>query len=388
MDSVGVHHFEKLRLLRSGGYARVYLVQSKGLLSNGVFAMKIMEKALVLRRHYELRVLNEREILAKIAHPFVTKLYYAFQTKRYLYLVMQYCPGGPLQGFLTKARYLSETAVQFYAAELVVVLEYLHTLGIVHRDLTPNNILVHETGHLILCDFGNASRLDRSMRNFAATCKRRRRQQLCCCPNQVKPQDAGTYDLGPSSAPPTPPSLRPPKHIANDLLDDGECEYTAPEGFQNALPSTALDWWALGIIMFQMLFGTTPFQGTNDEETKRNILHQDLFLPIAPAVSPACRDLLFLLLEKDATLRMLAPSTLKAHAFFKSINWALVRHRRPPMSPPALDLSTMPSTATQHFCCDYSSTEGTEPEVDLPGFEHFGFTYDGRTPVYWEHDPA
>ncbi|KAF0749594.1 hypothetical protein AaE_006990 [Aphanomyces astaci] len=286
---VGLHNFVKIRLLGLGTHGRVYLVKAKGLALTGHFAMKVISKSDSVR-HDRVRLVHrtmtEREVLAIADHPFIVKLYYAFQTKRFLYMVLQHCEGGHLHQTIRIQThgFLPEHVARFYAAEVLVVLEYLHMMGVLYDDLKPKNILLRANGHIVLCDFDSSSIVNPMEHGATASSPGRRRRR--------RPWDC-----------------------------------------------LASDWWAFGVLLYQMLFAKTPFQGDNDEDTRQNILHDDLVLPYTPTVSPACRDLLFLLLDKNVRTRLKSNGAIKAHPFFQSIDWNRIQDQTPPLIPKAQPLA-------------------------------------------------
>lgn len=150
---VGPHHFIKLKLLGRGGIGQVYLVQLRG--TDKLYAMKVLTKDEMIQRNKVKRVMTEREILATANHPFIVTMYASFQTNVHLCFVMEYCAGGEFFRVLQRQprRRLRESAVRFYAAEVILALEYLHHMGFIYRDLKPENILMRENGHISLTDF-------------------------------------------------------------------------------------------------------------------------------------------------------------------------------------------------------------------------------------------
>ncbi|KAG0180315.1 serine/threonine protein kinase, AGC [Apophysomyces sp. BC1034] len=150
---VGPSSFSKVRLLGKGDVGKVYLVKQKG--TDKSMAMKVLSKREMLERNKVKRVLAEQEILTSANHPFIVTLHHSFQSKDYLYFVMEYCSGGEFFRALQSrpGRCLDEKGAKFYAAEVIAALEYLHLQGFIYRDLKPENILLHHSGHLMLTDF-------------------------------------------------------------------------------------------------------------------------------------------------------------------------------------------------------------------------------------------
>ncbi|KAI6946446.1 Pkinase-domain-containing protein, partial [Hortaea werneckii] len=204
--------FELLKTLGTGTFARVWLTKladRRKEESSKVFALKILRKVDVIRLKQVEHVRNERNVLAAVAgHPFITTMVASFQDAETLYMLLDYCPGGEVFSYLRRARRFNEPTSQFYAAEICLILEFLHeNEGVAYRDLKPENILIDADGHLKLVDFG-----------FAKKIENRETYTLCGTP-----------------------------------------EYLAPEVIRNTGHGTAVDWWAFGILIYEFLVGQPPF---------------------------------------------------------------------------------------------------------------------------------
>nr|AML77350.1 putative LOV domain-containing protein [Sabal bermudana] len=312
-EKIGLKHFRPVKPLGSGDTGSVHLVE---LLETGeYFAMKAMDKNAMLNRNKVHRASAEREILDMLDHPFVPTLYASFQTKTHICLVTDYCPGGELFLLLDRQplKVLKEDAVRFYAAEVIVALEYLHCQGIIYRDLKPENILLQRDGHVSLTDFDLSC---------LTSCK----PQLLFPNSQYKKkQTKGRIP---------PIFIAEPMRASNSFV--GTEEYIAPEIITGAGHTSAVDWWALGVLLYEMLYGYTPFRGKTRQKTFANILHKDLKFPGSISVSLPARQLMYRLLHRDPRNRLGScegANEIKQHPFFLGINWALVRC----MSPPKLD---------------------------------------------------
>ncbi|KAI3665000.1 hypothetical protein L6452_43615 [Arctium lappa] len=309
---IGLDHFKPIRPLGSGDTGSVHLVELKG--TDELFAMKAMDKAVMLNRNKVHRACIEREIIALLDHPFLPTLYTSFQTPTHVCLITDFCPGGELFALLDKQplKLFKEDSARFYAAEVVIGLEYLHCLGIIYRDLKPENILLQIDGHVVLSDFDLS---------FRTSCK----------PQVIKhPQPKRRR----SRSQPPPTFVAEPSTQSNSFV--GTEEYIAPEIITGAGHSSAIDWWAVGILLYEMLYGRTPFRGKNRQKTFANVLHKDLTFPSSIPVSLAARQLIHALLNRDPASRLGShggSNAIKEHAFFRGINWPLIRC----MSPPPLD---------------------------------------------------
>ena len=298
--------FEPLRCLGKGTYGTVLLVRQ---ISTGrLYAQKQFKKAsLTMRKQLVEQTKTERAILESInRHPFVVKLYYAFQDHEKLYLILEYAQGGELFTRMLTERMLPEDKAAFYMAEMVLALEHLHhNVGVVYRDLKPENILLDADGHVLLTDFGLS-----------------------------KVAVDGN-------------------HHCRSMT--GTLEYMAPEVLLQESYGTAVDWWSFGILGFDLLTGASPFRANNEAKIKYKILKQKLTLPFF--LSPDARDLLTRLLRKDPRKRLGAcmpkdMDTIKKHRFFRKIDWKKLELRE--IEPPIKPLITNPELA-ENF-----STEFTE----------------------------
>ncbi|OAD68922.1 hypothetical protein PHYBLDRAFT_22165 [Phycomyces blakesleeanus NRRL 1555(-)] len=312
---VGPASFQKIRMLGKGDVGKVYMVRQKN--TDKLFAMKVLSKREMLKRNKIKRALAEQEILTTSNHPFIVTLYHSFQSQDYLYFVMEYCMGGEFFRALQMrpGKCLTEQAARFYAAEVTAALEYLHLQGHIYRDLKPENILLHQSGHIMLTDF-DLSKGSRPPGN----------------PGVIK------------SSWPYQPLIINTRSCVDGIRTNsfvGTEEYIAPEVVKGCGHTSAVDWWTLGILIYEMLYGTTPFKGDHRNETFSRIVYQDPSFPNQPAphqtpISSACKNLLRKLLHKDEFKRLgsrAGAADIKQHAFFKTTNFALLRNATPPIQP-------------------------------------------------------
>nr|AML79437.1 putative LOV domain-containing protein [Nandina domestica] len=316
-EQIGLQHFRPVKPLGSGDTGSVHLVELCG--SGEFFAMKAMDKGVMLNRNKVHRACAEREILDMLDHPFLPALYASFQTKTHICLITDYFPGGELFMLLDRQplKVLKEDAVRFYAAEVVVALEYLHCQGIIYRDLKPENVLIQSSGHVSLTDFDLSC---------LTSCK----PQLLI-PNQDKKKQQKSQ---------APIFMAEPMRASNSFV--GTEEYIAPEIITGSGHSSAVDWWALGILLYEMLYGYTPFRGKTRQKTFANVLHKDLKFPGSASVSLHGKQLIYRLLHRDPKNRLGSregANEVKQHPFFRGINWALVRCTNPPtLEAPAFEM--------------------------------------------------
>lgn len=305
--TVGPQSFEKVRLLGRGDVGKVYLVKEKK--TNRLYALKIFSKAEMIKRKKIKRILAEQEILATSNHPFVVTLYHSFQSEDYLYLCMDYCMGGEFFRALQtrKRKCISEDSARFYASEVTAALEYLHLLGFIYRDLKPENILLHKSGHIMLSDFDlsvQASEVNKPTKTVSS---------------QSTMIDTKVFSEG---------------FRTNSFV--GTEEYIAPEVIRGNGHTAAVDWWTLGILIYEMLFGFTPFKGANSNETFCNVLKNDVVFPNNNDVTRVCKDLIKKLLCKNESKRLgskMGAADIKRHPFFKKVEWSFLRNQEPPLIP-------------------------------------------------------
>ncbi|XP_037550127.1 ribosomal protein S6 kinase alpha-3 isoform X2 [Nematolebias whitei] len=281
--------FELRKVLGQGSFGKVFLVRKiTGPDAGQLYAMKVLKKA-TLKVRDRVRTKMERDILVEVNHPFIVKLHYAFQTEGKLYLILDFLKGGDLFTRLSKEVMFTEEDVKFYLAELALALDHLHGLGIIYRDLKPENILLDEDGHIKLTDFGlSKESIDHENKAYS----------FC-----------------------------------------GTVEYMAPEVVNRRGHTQSADWWSYGVLMFEMLTGTLPFQGKDRKETMTMILKAKLGMP--QFLSAEAQSLLRNLFKRNPANRLGAGADgvegIKRHQFFSTIDWNKLFRReiRPPFKPAA-----------------------------------------------------
>lgn len=313
LKELGPEDFKFVKLIGKGDVGRVYLVNKKG--TKKLYAMKVLSKEEMLKRNKVRRVLTEQELLKTAKHPFIMTLYYTFQSKNFLYFVMEYCGGGEFFRTLQRQpnKRISETAAKHYIAEVVLALEYVHMLGFVYRDLKPENILLHSSGHIMLTDFD--------------LCKRANDAKL---PSVI--MSNGSFGKPKIRGIDTASSLGEMR--TNSFV--GTEEYIAPEVIRGNGHSFSVDWWTVGVLLYEMVYGFTPFKGDDRKATFKNILEREVGFPEYPNVSNACKNFIRKLLVKTEKKRLGSlhgAADVKKDTFFNNIHWALLRHSTPPIIP-------------------------------------------------------
>uniref|UniRef100_A0A7N5K7N8 non-specific serine/threonine protein kinase n=1 Tax=Ailuropoda melanoleuca TaxID=9646 RepID=A0A7N5K7N8_AILME len=286
--------FETIKLISNGAYGAVYFVRHKE--SRQRFAMKKINKQNLILRNQIQQAFVERDILTFAENPFVVSMYCSFETRRHLCMVMEYVEGGDCATLMKNMGPLPVDMARMYFAETVLALEYLHNYGIVHRDLKPDNLLVTSMGHIKLTDFGLSKVGLMSM-------------------------TTNLYE----------------GHIekdAREFLDKQVCgtpEYIAPEVILRQGYGKPVDWWAMGIILYEFLVGCVPFFGDTPEELFGQVISDEINWPEKDeAPPPDAQDLIALLLRQNPLERLGTGGAyeVKQHRFFRSLDWnSLLRQK-------------------------------------------------------------
>ncbi|ESO10538.1 hypothetical protein HELRODRAFT_96872, partial [Helobdella robusta] len=281
-------YFDLLKVLGQGSFGKVFLVRKiKGKDAGHLYAMKVLKKA-TLKVRDRVRTKMERDILAELEHPFIVRLFYAFQTEGKLYLILEFLKGGDLFTRLSKDVMFTEDDVKFYLAELALALSHLHKQGIIYRDLKPENILLDSDGHIKLTDFGLSKE---------SVFEENKTFSFC-----------------------------------------GTVEYMAPEVINRKGHDQTADWWSYGVLMYEMLTGQLPFQGANRKDTMTMILKAKLGMP--QYLSPDAQALLRCLFKRNPVNRLAGYGPngieeIKKQPFFSTINWEklFMKQVSPPFKP-------------------------------------------------------
>ncbi|KAM7254264.1 hypothetical protein ACFE04_031946 [Oxalis oulophora] len=347
---VKVDHFQFLRKLGSGDTGKVYKCKIDDSFCANVihdqclYAIKVVDIEAAAMKKKLNRVDMEREILRMLNHPFLPTLYAEFETKKYSCLIMDYCSNGDLFTLLQQQPgcKLSISNARFYAAEVLVALEYLHMMGIIYRDLKPENVLVREDGHIMLSDFDLSFICKKIPKTLSLETKDKPFINCVPCFSFTKKQNPKFYTtMLPHFDHKTSEKelcLEPTNARSNSFV--GTHEYLSPEMILGKSHGSGVDWWAFGVFLYELLFGKTPFRGQSNEKTLKNIVEKPLDFPKVCSRNKRdyeeiknAQDLIRKLLVKDPRKRLgniCGSAEIKKHQFFKGVNWALIRSVKPP----------------------------------------------------------
>ncbi|KAJ6559122.1 kinase-like domain-containing protein [Mycena vulgaris] len=281
--SLTIDDFELITVIGKGSFGKVMQVRKRD--TSRIYALKTIRKMHIVNRNEITHTLAERLVLAQVNSPFIVPLKFSFQSEQKLYLVLAFVNGGELFHHLQREQRFNEERARFYSAELLLALEHLHELDVVYRDLKPENILLDFTGHIALCDFG-------------------------LCKLNMKADDKTNTFCG------------TPEYLAPEILNGGGYNKT-------------IDWWTLGVLLFEMLAGLPPFYDEVTDRMYEKILNDPLVFP--PEISTDARSILTELLIRDPTRRLgvNGAAEIKKHAFFASTDFKKLLQKKiqPPFKP-------------------------------------------------------
>ncbi|PYI10248.1 serine/threonine-protein kinase gad8 [Aspergillus sclerotiicarbonarius CBS 121057] len=311
--SMKLEDFDLLKVVGKGSFGKVMQVMKKD--TGRIYALKTIRKAHIISRSEVTHTLAERSVLSQINNPFIVPLKFSFQSPEKLYLVLAFVNGGELFHHLQREQRFDINRARFYTAELLCALECLHGFKVIYRDLKPENILLDYTGHIALCDFG-------------------------LCKLDMKDEDRTNTFCG------TP-------------------EYLAPELLLGNGYTKTVDWWTLGVLLYEMLTGLPPFYDENTNDMYRKILQEPLTFPSTDIVPPAARDLLTRLLDRDPQRRLGAngAAEIKSHHFFANIDWRKLLQRK---YEPSFRPNVMGARDITNFDREFTSEAPQDSYVDGP----------------------
>ncbi|GJN73038.1 serine/threonine-protein kinase cot-1 [Purpureocillium lilacinum] len=322
-------NYTTVKIIGKGAFGEVKLVQKKG--DGKVYAMKSLIKTEMFRKDQLAHVRSERDILAESDSPWVVKLYTTFQDSYFLYMLMEFLPGGDLMTMLIKYEIFSEDITRFYIAEIVLAIEAVHKLGFIHRDIKPDNILLDRGGHVKLTDFGLSTGFHRLHDNNYY------QQLLQGKSNRPRDRNSVAIDqinLTVSNRSQINDWRRSRRLMAYSTV--GTPDYIAPEIFTGHGYSFDCDWWSLGTIMFECLVGWPPFCAEDSHDTYRKIVNwrQTLYFPDDITLGVEAENLIrSMVCNTENRLGRGGAHEIKNHPFFRGVDFDSLRRIRAPFEP-------------------------------------------------------
>ncbi|KAI9683828.1 MAG: Serine/threonine-protein kinase [Trizodia sp. TS-e1964] len=322
-------NFETLSIIGKGAFGEVKLVRRKT--DGTVYALKSLVKAEMFKRDQLAHVRSERDILSESDSPWVVKLYATFQDNIFLYMLMEFLPGGDLMTMLIKYEVFTEDITRFYMAQITLAIEAVHALGFIHRDIKPDNIILDRDGHIKLTDFGLSTGFHKLHDNnyyqqllAGKSSKARDRNSVSLDQINLTVSNRGQINTWRKSR----------RIMAYSTV--GTPDYIAPEIFGGSGYSFDCDWWSLGTIMFECLIGWPPFCAEDPHDTYRKIVawRETLYFPEDTHLGPEAEHLLrSLICNTENRLGRGGSHELKNHPFFRGVNWDQLRLIRAPFEP-------------------------------------------------------
>ena len=307
-EKQSIRDYEPIAIIGRGAFGEVFVCREKK--TGKIYAIKKIKKQVLIIKNQIRHVINEQIIMSKASTPWIVELKASFQEGDYLYLVMEYLPGGDLMNLLIEKDILTEKEAKFYISELILAIESIHNLDCIHRDIKPDNILIDKNGHIKLSDFGLAKisdklyeKEDEKYKNFLKN----------------KSNDKNTKMT----------------HNKN-FSCVGTAYYVAPEVLKKSGYDKDIDWWSVGIILYEMLVGYAPFCSKETTEVCYKVLNWKNYLKIPKKIklSEEVKDLIFKMIKNsDDRLGKNGAEEIKKHPFFKDVDWDNIRNSKAPFIP-------------------------------------------------------
>ena len=348
---ISIFDFEPLKIIGKGAFGEVRVC--KYIPNGDIVAIKKMKKEEMHKKNQVLHVRAERDVLSEAKNEWIVDLKFSFQDQNYLYLGMEFLPRGDLMSLLMARDILPEQEAKFYAAEIVLAIESVHKLDCIHRDLKPDNVLIDADGHIKLSDFGLSKKLDLKLLDNPGQNGPKMNYGNNMNNNNVK----GTnQNLSYAQQFSQFKNIKNKKRRAFAFSTVGTPDYIAPEVIRQKGYGQEIDWWSLGVIMFEMMIGYPPFFSESSTETCKKILDWKNTLNIRPEanISKEAEDILRKLInDPESRLGANGADEIKAHPFFKGIKW---NHIKETLIPPFI-----PELANNYDTKYFDEFEEDEP---------------------------
>ena len=337
-----IRDYESLTIIGRGAFGEVHVCRE--IKTGKIVAIKKIKKELLAKKNQIIHIRNEQLFMSKVKSPWLVELKASFQEDDFLYLVMEFLPGGDFMNLLIEKDKLTEEEAKFYTAEVILAVESIHKLDCVHRDIKPDNILIDKNGHIKLSDFGLAKVSDKLYET-----------------NTLKDENFN------------------PKKMTHKKLYScvGTAYYVAPEVLSKKGYGQEIDWWSVGVIFFEMLVGYAPFCAEDTQTVCGNILKHKETLKIPPEItlSKEATDLIYRMIDDPSKrLGKNGADEIKAHPFFKGVDWDHIRETMKPPFIPEIenDYDTKYFETFEKIEPFYPPTKKIPKRKDM---EYIGFTY-------------
>ena len=301
-----IHDYESIKIIGRGAFGEVHVCRNK--ITDEIVAVKKIKKEVLDNKNQVIHIKNEQLFMSKVKSPWIVELKASFQDYDYLYLVMEYLQGGDLMNILIKKDVLAEEEARFYVAEIVLAIESIHKLDCIHRDIKPDNVLIDKSGHIKLTDFGLSKISDKIFQN-----------------NFEKNLNLNNNNKDNGK----------PSHNKNYSCV-GTAYYVAPEVLNKKGYGPEVDWWSLGVILYEMLVGYVPFCSKETNEACYKVMNWKKYLkiPDTARMSREAEDLIFKLINSPKhRLGVNGAQEIKSHPFFYGFNWDNILNIKPPFIP-------------------------------------------------------
>ena len=338
-----IRDYESIAIIGRGAFGEVHVCRHKT--TGEIVAIKKIKKEVLFTKNQVIHVRNEQLFMSKVRSPWIVELKASFQEDEYLYLVMEYLPGGDLMNLIIKKDILTEDEARFYIAELILSIESIHKLECIHRDIKPDNILIDKNGHIKLSDFGLAKISEKLFE--------KNNNNLSECQN-----GKNIY-----------------RHEKNYSCV-GTAYYVAPEVLIKKGYGPEVDWWSVGVIFFEMLVGYAPFCSKETSEVCYKILNWKKYLKIPSKIkiSREAEDLISKLINNPKKrLGLNGAEEIKSHPFFKGLDWDNILNSKAPFIP------ELKNDYDTHYFDSYDIKEPFYPSIKKKkkrkDVEYLGYTY-------------